>query len=360
MYKELVIADLRSNNNAGKCTGHFVPVAKMYQNLFHDRLHVRVAGGPIYTNSFEMQELLLLPNSVVAGIDAPVVRLFKILENCWVLYRNTTKDSIVVMQQGSDVITHIVLFLFWFSRCKLLLIRYSDEAVNSIIKKTIFYIVKKRINGILCPNSKVGEAFSCSYCVIPDYIFTGPKCTNSSIEFSQKKYDFCVVGRLNHDKGVIETARKFQNKKETLLIAGNPIDAHFSRELSTICKGSDNIDLRLGYLSDQEYSNSIKQSRYCILNYQGEYSKRSSGVVYDTIFAGIPVVGCKCEALQFVEENGVGYIYDNIHTFNPDFVINNTLYKSYLENICKYRQSHSIYWEKIVNYVLTDSSKSSV
>lgn len=46
----------------------------------------------------------------------------------------------------------------------------------------------------------------------------------------------------------------------------------------------------------------LEASKYAILNYSGEYSNRSSGVVFDTLFNGVPVIGKKC---QYLSKNDV-------------------------------------------------------
>lgn len=216
-------------------------------------------------------------------------------------------------------------------------------------------MIKNRVDGIICPNDEVGKAFGRPYCVVPDYIYTGEdkKCP---VDYKSKTYDFCIVGRLNKDKGVVESARRLNGTKYKVLIAGQANDS-YSEELKKACHGCDNIDLRLGYVSDEDYKRYINESRYCILNYQGEYSNRSSGVVFDIIFSGVPVVGNSCKALQFVKDYEIGHIYDNIDELSAEGLFDEKKYEIYLDNICKYRQLHSEYYKKLSTFVgVTDKN----
>lgn len=79
-----------------------------------------------------------------------------------------------------------------------------------------------------------------------------------------------------------------------MLIAGRVQEAPLEAELRAVCAGAKNIELRLEYLSEAAYDEAIRQCRYCILNYSENYSLHSSGVVFDILFRGVPIVGSRC------------------------------------------------------------------
>ena len=59
--KTIYISDIKSRNTNGRLIGHFVPVAKNYQEIFNGRCNVKVCGGPVYSKYFGEDELIKLP-----------------------------------------------------------------------------------------------------------------------------------------------------------------------------------------------------------------------------------------------------------------------------------------------------------
>lgn len=91
----------------------------------------------------------------------------------------------------------------------------------------------------------------------------------------------------------------------------------------------------------------LKQIYY----FQGEYSKRSSGVVYDTVFAGVPVVGRRCSALLFVEKEHIGFLYDSLDDFDISEIMNRKLYEDYLKAIETYKIKHKTYIAQLAQFL---------
>lgn len=352
MTKELIIADLRSNcSYHGISTGHFVPVAKMYQQIFKNSYSVKIAGGPVYNKYFSDSELIKLPNNVSGD---SLFHKIKVLQNSLTLFR-CIKGKTLILQQSADFTTHLALALFYWGGAHIYLIRYSNEGISSWLKRVIYSLCKKKIDGIICPNDLVGKAYNRPYIVVPDYIYID-KATplGTSPKKSIKKYDFCIVGRIAEEKGIAEVARWIENKEFSIIIAGKAQTEELAFELQKICNNAKNITLKLGYVSDEEYNSILEQSKFAFMNYQGEYSRRSSGVVFDTLFAGIPVIGKRCKALNFIEQYGVGYLYDSLSSITP-IEIRELLQKNYeedfLNNIIKYRNTHKKYLELIIRFI---------
>ena len=256
----------------------------------------------------------------------------------------------MVLQQAATAT--IIFFLSFVKKpkCKLYLICYDDNGIRSKFKKIVYTLAKKKIDGIICPNASIGEAYDLPYCVVPDYIYTGTTEDNVK-SIADKLFDFCLVGRLSPEKGAVEIVKKLRNSKFNILIAGKPQDKEIESNLKEMCHQANTIELHLGYVSEEDYKRYISVSRYALLNYQGEYSLRSSGVVYDMIFAGVPVVGRRCKALQFIEENDCGFLFDSLDELYGKKDKELGEYNTYMRGISKFKKAQKVYIEKLYNFI---------
>lgn len=342
----IYIAHIHSGNNNGICTGHFFPVAEMYYRLLSSINPVIIAGGELYAKHFSDHKVLQLPYSI-SLLASPWITLLKMFRNASFLF-NRAKDNIVVLQDGKPLATYLCI-LFFYKKCDLYLLKYSLD-INSNLKHFVYSMIKNRIKGVICPNDEIGKAYGLPYCVVPDYIYTGSGNPIDWKRYSERKYDFSCLGRIEPEKGVIEVAKKFKSSKYKILIAGNPRSQQQSDELIKICKDANNIDLRLGYLNDEDYNKALHDTRYAMLNYHGVYANRSSGVVFDMVFNGVPVIGRKSLALQFVGDENVGFLYDDINLFNPEKMFDEVIHNTYLENIKKYFLKHIEFKQKLIEF----------
>ena len=346
MKRRIIIADILSNTINGKQTGHYFALARNYLELFGEQCVV--AGGPVYKNAFQEQELIVLPNNNVEGDGMFKLRL-RTFENARRLFK-AAKGDIIVLQQCTTITTLLCILLFFHKKSKLFFIQYSLEGLRNRIGRIFFRLAKHKIDGIICPNEDVGNGYGLPYCVVPDYIYTGTSET-SKTPYENKIYDFCMVGRISEEKGIVEAAKVLSNKPYKVLIAGRPQTESLEVELRQACANCHNIELHLEFVTDEAYKYYLNNSKYAVLNYQGEYSKRSSGVVYDTLFSGVPVIGCNCKALSFIEKNKMGVLFDNIRDFNFGDVLGVSKYEMYQNRISKYRMTHKEYREKLYVYL---------
>ncbi len=345
---KMIIAHIHGNSNNGVCTGHFVALARMYVTLFKKKCKVLVAGGPLYLHHFSEELVLTLPYCV-SEYAKSYISLAKMLVNSWVLFKNTKGDTVII-QDGKPLSNHICILLC-YRKCNLYLIKYNNDGIDTTLKRCIYSMIRNRIKGIICPNKAVGEAHRRPYCVVPDYIYTGINKNNKLSSLSEKKYDFCCLGRIVPEKGIVEVARKLKNTPCRLLIAGNPNPSELAEELYSVCKDAHNIDLKLGYLDEEEYEKALNSSKYAILNYQGVYANRSSGVVYDMIFHDIPVIGKRCGGLQFIEDLKMGILYDDIGTFDFELATNNETYSDCIHNINCYCAQNEQYKQILSEFI---------
>lgn len=343
---KLYIADVGSCVHNGRSTGHYIPLAKNYIDVLSDVFQVIVAGGPSYKEAFLEDQHLELPYDNPGNGWKDKIHLFK---NCKKLFKEAEGETIV-LQQSSIVTAFIGIGLFFRKKSKLFVIEYSTSSINSSIKRLFYKLAKNKIDGILCPNEEVGKAFGRPYCVIPDYIHVG-ETNKTGVPYEGKKYDLCIIGRLSPEKGSAEVAKKYAHSNISLLIAGRPQNKELGDELKTICNGSSNIDLRLGFIERDDYERYLQDSRYAILNYQGEYSIRSSGVVLDTLFSGIPVLGKQCTALNIIDSYRCGFLYKNIDDLNVESYLNPSIYNELQKNIDKYIETHKAHKKTLIKFL---------
>lgn len=164
--------------------------------------------------------------------------------------------------------------------------------------------------------------------------------------------DFSIVGRISSEKGIVDVVKKLANTSFKILVAGNPQNQKIKSEIQEAALGASNIELRLEFITDTDYYKFIRQSRYCILNYQGAYANdRSSGVVLDMLFNGVPVIGHRCSALKFVEDYGLGFLYDDIKNFNPSSVMNDSFYIDCRKSIINYIHRQKMHINHLKNFI---------
>lgn len=339
--KRLIIADLKSNNNHGICTGHYFALAKNYQDAFSDVADVKIASGPMYLQKFKREEMILLPCDFVA-VESKIKNVWRMIRNGWALFQQVKEDDIIVIQQSQPAIILLTIILTCFRKNGVYQIQYSEEPMKRLYYRFFFWLKRKYIKGTLCPNETVGKVYGVPYLVVPDYLYVEKNNVKSKSNV-EKKYDFCSVGRIEPDKGVADAVKALSGKPVRYLVAGVPQDEHEESTIRSVAAQNGNIILDLSYISDEKYTQYLQESRYCILNYRGSYSERSSGVVLDTLFAGVPVIGSKCDALKFVEEQNLGILYDDMNDIDWDVLSDKEKYEGFLQSIDAYRNKFKDY-----------------
>ena len=342
----LIIADIKSSqNNSGHSQGHYIPVAKNYLKVFGKHCSV-VAGGPVYRQYFKESELLLLPYSIT---NDSVVSKLKTFINSIVLFWRA-RGNIIVLQQSTAVTSFVAIALFYWCTSELYLIQYNTEALNSRLKRFIYYFARWKIKGFICPNEHVGDAFRCPYFIAPDYFFTESDMPEMK-PYTDRKYDLGILGTIHRNKGVIEAACKLKDTPCKVLIAGKAADDTIKHELESIVSESTNIELNLDYISEEKYREYIKDSRYCLLNYYGTYLDRSSGVVLDIIHQGTPVIGHKCIALKLVADYNMGFLYENIEDLNVNTLLHENVFNEYCNHLKNYLKLQKEYIANFISFV---------
>ncbi len=332
---KLLFADLQScSSNHGQSIGHFTALAARYVRLLRDYCYVTIAGGPVYQRYFNDDNLYCLPCDTSPAMSSGQ-SLLAMVKNAWRLFRKA-KNQIIILQYAKPFSNHIAVLLA-YRKCNLYLIQYSTNGIDTPIKRLIWRLIRHRVKGIICPNEEIGRAFGIPYCVVSDYIYIPEEeCMRD-----EKKYDICLVGRITGAKGVTEAVRRLRNTRYKVLVAGLPQTRQIGMTVFEACKDVANIDLRLHYLSDNDYRECLRMSRYALLNYSDWYSVSSSGAVLDALFCKVPVIGRRCKTLQFIEDRGLGMIYDDINSFDFSRCCDDDIYNQLMNNIRDYQQENA-------------------
>ena len=345
MRRKVYIAEIRGHHQNGILTGHYRAVNANYLELLKDDFHVIVAGGPLYSSLYEEGEYLRLP------YHAPGTGLtdkLKIMVNCLKLFW-CARGEVIILQASSVVTCFICMALAYWCTSKLYLIQYNTEALNSLSNRFIYALCKWKINGLIVPSDRIGKAYGRPYCVVPDYIC--PKLSAAPLPYEEREWDFCFVGVITPDKGIVEFVEKFAGSPYRIVVAGATRGQDLEERLQAAAQKSTNIELHLGFVETADYVRYLCKSRYCILNYRGTYFDRSSGVVLDALFNGTPVVGTRCTALEFIERNHAGLLYDNLESLPSDVLFCQEQYNCYLAGIENYMAQQKAYKEKLIQYL---------
>ena len=348
--KRLILADVKSVNNDGKPTGHYLSLAQNYIDLYSDYVDVKIAGGFVYEQKIDKSRVIHLPfeNKTCFG---KIKNKLNVLKNCKFLFRNTNQDDVIVMQHSALSTLFLGLILFARKHNQVYIIAYDTDPISSFFQRIIYRFAKSKIKGFVLSSEKNGLAYGLPYCLIPDYIFAGNEIPVDKIPYEKKKYDFISIGTIWPDKGFVETAKRFAGTQYRILIAGKPCDEKIAKELTDVCKDAENIDLKLGFVNDNDYCKYMSETRFCILNYHGVYAERSSGVVLDILFAGVPVVGHRTFAMQFIEQEQLGILFDSIESLNPEMFLKSDIRESFRKNIARYLKKNIEYRNAFLKFI---------
>jgi len=343
--KKLYIADIRGHVVDGRINGHIIPVARNYKEILCHDYDVIIAAGPALLNSFKKEECLVLPYNVN---DTKLKDKFLTFINFIVLLLNA-KGSPIIMQQSTTITTFISIILFYWWTSPLYMIMYNTESINTWWKRIIYNLARCKIKKILCPTDRIGKAYGKKYCVVPDFFYTKKDIIIPPYE--ERIWDICIVGSLREDKGIVEAAKYLANSNINLLVAGKIRNMKLEKPLKYVVSSCSNIDLRIGFVNDEDYRKYIQKSKFCMLNYCGTYFDRSSGVVLDALYNGTPIIGNRCEALKVVEDYNLGILYDDIRDLD---ISKGHLFDNYyalLSNIRVFLADQKKYNEKIMEFI---------
>lgn len=351
--KCIVIADISSIKLNGNNFGHYGKVAVMYKRLFENSgMSVVIAGGPVYKKKVSDDERIDLPYDLELECGASKFRaLFmkmKSVINGIVLF-SKVKDSAVICQPYSFP-AWMISVLFARQSTEIYLIEYKDEC-HSRFNDILFKLAKKRIKGIICPNDMVGKAYGLPYITVPDYIIPELKARKEQTGY---KYDFGMVGIMSLGKDIDDVIKSFANTTYKVIIAGYFHDLQRYKEF--VKKSTPNITIINKYLTDEEYNSILTSTKYMLLPYNKKYSSASSGVIYDILFSGRPLVTRDFVNFHFVKEYGIGVLYrDTIAELDYDELLNDENVEAMCARIDAFLEDNFQSGMKLRKYVLGET-----
>lgn len=344
MKNKVVIADISSIKMNSTIYGHYGKVARMYLNLLGK--NACAAGGPVYKNRFADSERVDLPYDFdLSAVNSKKERLlFKLhsIINGIHLFK-TVKNSVIVCQPYSFM-SWMAAILLTKKRNKIYLIEYRDE-LDKKINRVLFKLAKRKIDGVLCPNDRVGRIFGLPYLVLTDYIYDKETLPAHS---ENAKYDFGVIGIMSRDKDVSDVVKTFNGTDYKVLIAG-----HFGGRKDEVCgQYTDNITVVDKYLTNEEYEQAFADSDCIILPYGDAYKNQSSGVIFDVLFRAKPVITKDFDSFRFVKDSGAGVLYK--HTLAElDFkkVTSKENKDKMYANVCRFIEQNKAQKEKLAQFL---------
>lgn len=348
--ERLIIADIRSFCKDGQSEGHYFTVASNYQEIFGQQYEVRVAGGPVYYSHYD--KMLKLKYDCSEQNSAIVNKMNTIRNGLKVM--REARDAAVVFQ-CSSVFTIYLCLALCMNKVRVYMIQYDTSSIDSKFKRLLFGLVKHKILGIICPGDEIGKAFGSPYCVVPDYIYSQKEDQIEDVTTVSETYDFGMYGILAKGKGILEAAQFFAKTDYRVMIAGRqgglPEDEKMIKELKKVCEKNSNIMLSLGYLSEEKYNEYIRNTKYCVLNYSYSYALRSSGVIFDIIFNGKPVLARERKYVEFVKKNGLGVVYGELEDLDMKALMDEHRYSEYLSGIKKYLLQQADDASKLISFI---------
>lgn len=340
---EILIADVKSINIDGKSPGHYFSVAKNYFELFKkEGLNIKIVGGPVYKDSFP--EAVLLPYDTYKN-DNVFKSKIKIICNMKSLFK---KKAIIILQSNAVATAYLGIALFASKRNQVYMIQYDTLGIDSFVKRCLYRLAYSKIAGMICTSQAIGQAYKKTYCVVPDYIYTKNAILDERHIY---KYDICMVGIICEDKGVLEAVEFFSKTNYKVFVGGKVNSESLKMRIEKVAQNHENITMKLVYLSAIEFEEVIHSSKYCMLNYSDAYNEHSSGIVYDVLFSGTPILARKCKLLDFIGRWKVGYIYTSINEIDFDKIMSEPYIKNARRNIIEYLESHRLYAKILYDFV---------
>ena len=350
----IVVADINSWCVDGRSNGHYVPVAQNLMDvLCPSASRVTVAGGPVFRQYFSPDDLMLLPFDVHPN-EFAICRKLKNMANFLSLYRRLDKGDIVVFQASAITAVYLGLLLFGRKSIRHFFIQYSTtEGLSSWIKRLLWRLAKKRVSGVLCTNEDIGVKFGIASCVVPDYIAAHQP---EGKPFEGFKYDFVFAGTITAKKGVVEGVESLAGKGFSVHVAGRSLDKKLTDKLKGLESECTNLSLKLGYLEPHDFDSAFRSAKMTVLNYTESYSQQSSGIVYDALFRFCPILGKRCRALKFIEDFGLGELYDDLSQVDAIQILAEDKQRKYRENIATYLEKHKEYADKLCAFVMRENA----
>lgn len=344
----IIVADICSICVNNQSAGHCFAVAQNYLDIFKTSEEVRVAGGPMYSERFA-PNVMDLPYDHRVG-ESKLAEKWHELMNCRALFKQVRSEDILVMQSIAIVTAFIGMLLFLHKRCRLFFIQYNTESINSPFKRLLWRMVSPKVHGVIATFPSVAQAYGKPFIIVPDYIYAAKRSV-SFPTYEERKNDICMVGNIYRDKGTVEALQWLIGKGLKIVVAGKIGETELEPEVRAMANRDKNIELHIGYVSDEQYHAILSNSKYCMLNYRGRYNEHSSGVVYDALFHGTPVLSTATASTQMIKDYELGISFDNVNNLDLEKLSDVSLYDSFQSKISCYLQQQNQIIEQLSTFL---------
>lgn len=282
--KEIAIVDYIGNSDdSGNPVGHPVKVINDFSKIVTEQNKGLIIIPFNYKEHIKMTnngEISILPFYKDVSKKSKILSIIKRLFNLIVVSYKTRKSD-VIWFINVDKLIYIFLALPFISTKKRVFVTVYMDYFNSIagFKNKIFnYLSKislKKIENNIITNKKLHYEKSV---YIPDFYIN-----NKTNIIKEKEIDYLLLGVMNNSKDIEKVINIFKNSDKTLKIIGRFTD---DLRFDTCSKmASSNISIENRYLSEDEYTKLLANSKYCILPYKEQfYKNRTSGVLLECVF----------------------------------------------------------------------------
>lgn len=343
--KSVLIADITTLTEEDKIYGHFAKVAKQYESILSEKYNVLIGGGKTYSKYFPDGKVLKLPYSILRSQN------YGSIKNKFQNKMHEFVNACVALKSGCDIIvfqnlneTPIYLGLLLFHKSQVYLIQYQ-KGLTGRVKKILYRLVKKHIQGVITSSDAVGEFYQRPYVVVPDYF-----PMNKEYKSVQKiKYDALIIGTINNWKDYESVIQIFSGTDLTLVIAGKFNDKKY---LETLKKGTtENITFIDKYLTDDEYISLIEESKFIILPYKHQYEEKSSGVLLEALYDNRPVIVPDMKSFKMVKEFNLGIVYKELDTEILNQLKDEKAYQQYKEALSDFIKKQEEGKGRLLNFI---------
>lgn len=313
MGKKIIIADCNclvgKDNNP---IGHYLAFFKNTITVLGKHCDIKVACSAEYAKELDCEKIILkgLNCDIKRGFIDRLIRI----KNEFISFKNVLKETAdVIIFQAGGFATQCVALLATNKKTikgkKIIIVVYYDifkrkYKFKSVINSVLYWLVKEKINGIITGIDEVGRSFKKEYIVITDHFGREPKRPSNT----NKMYDIGMFGLMSQEKNVEEVIDAFKNTGKKIYIAGYFKEVKYYNYIIEKAENEKNIIIINRYLDEKEYNEEILKCKYIVLPYKLDF-KRSSGVLFDALFLGVPVIVGNMEYFNFIREKNLGYQY---------------------------------------------------
>lgn len=339
--KKVIIADTiaKYDSENGHPFGHYMNFSKQYYRALSPNYEVLIACAKMVKHHLpgDIETIELKFAVKYKAKNGRMAKLVNIIKQQLNLMSVLLKEADLIIIQSPDSLLQLFPLAVYFGRKKILCVAYRDllQKDNRLwrrAKRLLFAMYRRKISGIITGIEEVGRKYGLEYLVIPDYINLEDSPEKPNADFT---YDLAILGINSRSKNLEDVVRSFRNTKYRVLIAGRFVDKTQLSEIKSI--SSSNVIIKDEYIDDKTYKDIMQKARFIALPYNPTtYKLQSSGVFYEALYSGTPVICSNTSFLKIVRERRLGYVYENSISESICILDNIEIYEAYRKNVISF------------------------